>query len=86
MNELKNIKTEKLQAILEYVKEHPTRLIFGVSSTFFILLKVKKIFETKNEPPTLLFSLHRDKRVEMIKKYRKNGTLPKVFKAKQRYQ
>ena len=86
MNELKNIKTEKLQAILEYVKEHPTRFIFGVSSTFFILLKVKKIFETKNEPPTLLFSLHRDKRVEMIKKYRKNGTLPKVFKAKQRYQ
>ena len=86
MNELKNITTEKLKAILERAKEHPARFVFGLSSTFFILLKVKKIFETKNEPPTLLFSLHRDKRVEMIKKYRKNGTLPKVFKAKQRYQ
>ena len=77
---------EKLQAILEHAKEHPTRFIFGLSSTFFILLKVKKIFETENDPPTLPFSLHRYKRLEMIKTYRKNGSLPKVFKAKQRSQ
>ena len=86
MNELKNFTTEQLKAILEHAKEHPTRFIFGLSSTFFILLKLKTIFETENELPTLPFSPYRNKRLEMINKYRKNSTLPKVFTAKQRYQ
>ena len=86
MNEIKNLSAEQLQAILEHVKQHSTRYIFGFSSTVFILLKVKMLLKTKNEPPTLPLSLNRDERFEMFKKYRKNGILPKVFIAKERYQ
>lgn len=85
MNEIKSLTVEQLQAILEHAKQHSTRYIFGLSSTVFILLKLKMFLKTKNEPPTLPFSLHRDERFEMIKKYRKNGLLPKVFIAKERY-
>ena len=86
MNEIKNLTAEQLQAILEHAKQHSTRYIFGLSSTIFIFLKVKMLLKTKNEPPTLPLSLNRDERFEKIKKHRKNGILPKVFIAKERYQ
>lgn len=86
MNEIKILTVGQLQAILEHAKQHSTRYIFGLSSTVFILLKVKMFLKMKNEPPTLPFPLQKGPRYEMIKKYRKNGILPKVFIAKERYQ
>ena len=82
MNKIKNLTVEQLKAILKEAKHHPARFIFGLSSTFFILLKIKTILKTKNRPPILHFSLNSSEHFEMIKDYRRNGILPKVFRAK----
>ena len=82
MNEIENLTVEQLTAILKDAKQHPARFIFGLSSTFFILLKIKMILTTKNRPPLLPFSLNLNEHFEMVKDYRRKGILPKVFTAK----
>ena len=82
MNEIKHLTVEQLNRILKDAKQHPARFIFGLSSTFFILLRIKTILKTNNRPPILPFTLNLSEHFEMTKDYRRNGISPKVFTAK----
>ena len=81
---LQPVVASKIQAIIEHVKLNPAKYILGTSTTAFVLIKIYKKSKSKKFPKPFPFPLLKDQNYDIVKKHKRNGTLPKIFNAQER--